>query len=145
MYLTRPSWAAIVALGSVGVIVGVSQLIFIHQRMWFPWLVAVMPIMVALAWSILYNFPSPLRPKAALRAHDQPGRLGVQVPWATPTQQCDDVTGCRAKRESAAALGTLSRCASLAQWQSSGLLIHWFWVRIPGEDEVRSREGRMVT
>ena len=52
---------------------------------------------------------------------------------ATPTQQCDDTAGADRVVQMHGSLGSLPCCASLAQWQSSGLLIHWFWVRIPGE------------
>ncbi len=33
----------------------VSENVFAHQRIWFPWLVAIVPIFVALSWSVLFN------------------------------------------------------------------------------------------
>jgi adenylate cyclase len=55
LVLVRPTWASILALASVGLVWGVSNSLFVHQRMWFPWLVAAIPILVALAWSVLFN------------------------------------------------------------------------------------------
>jgi adenylate cyclase len=56
LVLLRPTRASILALGSVGLVWGLSQFIFFgYDRIWFPWLAAVIPIFVALAWSVLFN------------------------------------------------------------------------------------------
>ena len=55
LVLVRPSWASILAVASIGAIAGISYAIFLQQRMWFPWLIASVPILVALSWSVLFN------------------------------------------------------------------------------------------
>jgi adenylate cyclase len=55
LVLIRPTWASILALASVGLVWGLCYSLFVYQRMWFPWLVAAIPIVVALAWSVLFN------------------------------------------------------------------------------------------
>ena len=58
-----------------------------------------------------------------------PGGWGFKSPWPPQRSNANGLTGC------GRFVGWYPArpLASLAQWQSSGLLIHWFWVRIPGE------------
>jgi adenylate cyclase len=55
LVLLRPVWAATVSLGGVAGIAFFSENMFVHQRIWFPWLMATVPILNALSWSILFN------------------------------------------------------------------------------------------
>jgi adenylate cyclase len=51
----RPIWATAASILSVGVVAGISYFTFVHQRVWFPWLIVVVQIGVALSWSVLFN------------------------------------------------------------------------------------------
>jgi adenylate cyclase len=51
----RPVMATVVGLGATGLVAALSYLLFRDQHVWFPWLIIVVLILVALAWSILFN------------------------------------------------------------------------------------------
>ena len=51
----NPVPATGVAAGALGLLVGVCFVLFRQQLIWFPWLIVVVQIGVALAWSILFN------------------------------------------------------------------------------------------
>jgi len=51
----RPSWAALAALGGVILTSSIFYLLFSRKLIWFPWLIVVLQIGVALSWSILFN------------------------------------------------------------------------------------------
>jgi adenylate cyclase len=51
----RPFAATGVALVGVGVIIGAAHLLFSKWLTWFPWLILVIQVVVAHAWSVLFN------------------------------------------------------------------------------------------
>ena len=51
----RPSLATGVALGGAALIALAACLLFAHQRFWFPWLIVEVQVLVALAWSVVFN------------------------------------------------------------------------------------------
>jgi len=51
----RPVWATLTALAAVALLAGASHLCFVHRLTWFPWLIIVVQIVVALFWSVLFN------------------------------------------------------------------------------------------
>jgi adenylate cyclase len=51
----RPSWAALAALGGLILTSAIFYLLFSRKLIWFPWLIVVLQIGVALSWSILFN------------------------------------------------------------------------------------------
>ncbi|MEO5802677.1 MAG: adenylate/guanylate cyclase domain-containing protein [Verrucomicrobiota bacterium] len=53
--LCRPTKAVVVALGAIFLIGAVNYFLFAHQQIWFPWLIVVAQISIALLWSILFN------------------------------------------------------------------------------------------
>jgi len=55
MIFLRPVPATVMAILSVAVVAGVSALAFSRQLTWFPWLILVVQIVVALAWAVLFN------------------------------------------------------------------------------------------
>jgi adenylate cyclase len=55
LVLLKPWKAAVGALVATVLAIAVSCFLFSNQRHWFPWLIVVLQISVALAWSILFN------------------------------------------------------------------------------------------
>jgi adenylate cyclase len=51
----RPVMATVAGLGGIGFTATLFYLLFRDRLIWFPWLIVVMLIVVALAWSILFN------------------------------------------------------------------------------------------
>jgi len=51
----RPLPATLVAVLAGAAVTGVSMLVFRHQLIWFPWLIPLVQIALALAWSVLFN------------------------------------------------------------------------------------------
>ena len=51
----RPVMATVVGLGGLAVVVVSLQVLFNQKLIWFPWLIVLVQILVALAWSILFN------------------------------------------------------------------------------------------
>jgi len=51
----RPVMATVAGLGSIGIVTALFYLLFRDRLVWFPWLIVVVLILVALAWSILFN------------------------------------------------------------------------------------------
>jgi adenylate cyclase len=55
LVLLRPVMATVVGLGAIGAVSALSYLLFRERLIWFPWLVLVVQILAAIAWSILFN------------------------------------------------------------------------------------------
>ena len=51
----HPVWAAGVALAGLGATAFSAYLAFVHELVWFPWLIVSAQITVALGWSVLFN------------------------------------------------------------------------------------------
>jgi adenylate cyclase len=51
----RPVMAAVIGLGGMALSATLFYLVFRNQLVWFPWLIVVVQIGMALAWSILFN------------------------------------------------------------------------------------------
>lgn len=51
----RPVMATVVGLGGLALVVAALQVLFNQKLIWFPWLIVMVQILVALAWSILFN------------------------------------------------------------------------------------------
>jgi adenylate cyclase len=51
----RPVMATVVGLGGLALVVAGLQVLFTHKLIWFPWLIVLVQIGVALSWSILFN------------------------------------------------------------------------------------------
>jgi len=51
----RPVWATTIALGGLALIAGGFYFLFLKGLVWFPWLIAVMQVGLALFWSVLFN------------------------------------------------------------------------------------------
>jgi adenylate cyclase len=51
----RPVAATAAAAVGIGLVAVASQLLFSKQFVWFPWLIVVLLILVALAWSVIFN------------------------------------------------------------------------------------------
>ena len=51
----RPVMATVVGLGGLAFVVAALQVLFNQKLIWFPWLIVLVQILVALAWSILFN------------------------------------------------------------------------------------------
>jgi adenylate cyclase len=51
----RPIMATVIGLGGLAFVAVGFQLLFNRQLIWFPWLIVIVQIGVALAWSILFN------------------------------------------------------------------------------------------
>ena len=51
----RPVAATVAAVVGIGLVAAASQLLFTKQFVWFPWLIVVVLILVALAWSVVFN------------------------------------------------------------------------------------------
>jgi adenylate cyclase len=51
----RPTRAVMAAIACCAAIVGTFHLIFVHQRIWFPWLILIVQIGAGLSWSVLFN------------------------------------------------------------------------------------------
>ena len=55
LVLCRPIKAVFVALSGVVLIAVANYFLFAHEQIWFPWLIVVAQIFMALLWSILFN------------------------------------------------------------------------------------------
>jgi adenylate cyclase len=51
----RPVMAVVVGLGGLAIVVAALQVLFNQKLIWFPWLIVLVQIIIALAWSILFN------------------------------------------------------------------------------------------
>jgi len=51
----RPVMAVVVGLGGLAFVVAALQILFTQKLIWFPWLIVLVQIGLALSWSILFN------------------------------------------------------------------------------------------
>jgi len=55
LIFVRPVWAAALAAAGVVLVAFGAYGIFVSKLVWLPWLIIVIQIGVALAWSVLFN------------------------------------------------------------------------------------------
>ena len=55
LIFVRPIMAVALAIGAMALTFLVSQFVFAHRLVWFPWLIVWVEIVVAVGWSVLFN------------------------------------------------------------------------------------------